>query len=94
MAIKRAHIYISGTVQGVWFRATAQGIAIDGNLTGWVRNLRDGRVEMVAEGQETDLEELVRWCNVGPELAEVTDVAVTWSDPTHEFSAFLSGETI
>lgn len=93
MAIKRAHIYISGSVQGVWFRATAQGVAIDGNLTGWVRNLRDGRVEMVAEGAENGLEELIRWCSVGPPDAEVTDVAVTWSDPTHEFSAFLSGET-
>ena len=93
MAIKRAHIYISGSVQGVWFRATAQGVAIDGNLTGWVRNLRDGRVEMVAEGAESSLEELIRWCSVGPPDAEVTDVAVTWSDPTHEFSAFLSGET-
>lgn len=93
MAIKRAHIYISGSVQGVWFRATAQGVAIDGNLTGWVRNLRDGRVEMVAEGSETKLEELVLWCSVGPPDAEVTDVAVTWSEPTHEFSAFLSGET-
>lgn len=93
MAIKRAHIYISGSVQGVWFRATAQGVAIDGNLTGWVRNLRDGRVEMVAEGAENSLEELIRWCSVGPPDAEVTDVAVTWSDPTHEFSAFLSGET-
>jgi acylphosphatase len=93
MAIKRAHIYISGSVQGVWFRATAQGVAIDGNLTGWVRNLRDGRVEMVAEGAENNLEELIRWCSVGPPDAEVTDVAVTWSDPTHEFSAFLSGET-
>ena len=93
MAIKRAHIYISGSVQGVWFRATAQGVAIDNNLTGWVRNLRDGRVEMVAEGAENNLEELVRWCAVGSDAAEVSDVAVTWSDPTHEFSAFLSGET-
>lgn len=93
MAIKRAHIYISGTVQGVWFRATAQGVAIDGNLTGWVRNLRDGRVEMVAEGDEASLQELVRWCHIGSDAAVVDDVAVTWSDPTHEFSAFLSGET-
>jgi len=93
MAIKRAHIYVSGSVQGVWFRATAQGVAIDGNLTGWVRNLRDGRVELVAEGAEEELEKLVQWCAVGTDAAEVTDVAVTWSDPTHEFGAFLSGET-
>lgn len=93
MAIKRAHIYISGKVQGVWFRATAQGVAIDANLTGWVRNLRDGRVEVVAEGEESGLQELVLWCNTGSDAAEVSDVDVSWTDPTFEFGAFLTGET-
>ena len=93
MAIKRAHIYISGRVQGVWFRATAQGVAIDANLTGWVRNLRDGRVEIVAEGKEPDLQELVTWGDIGSDAAEVDDVEVSWTDPTHEFGAFLTGET-
>jgi acylphosphatase len=93
MAIKRAHIYISGRVQGVWFRATAQGIAIDANLTGWVRNLRDGRVEIVAEGEESNLQELVTWCDIGSDAAEVSGVEVNWTDPTFEFGAFLTGET-
>lgn len=93
MAIKRVHIYISGRVQGVWFRATAQGVAIDYNLTGWVRNLRDGRVELVAEGEEDNLTKLVQWCHEGSDQAEVSDVDATWSDPTFEFGAFLTGET-
>jgi acylphosphatase len=93
MATKRVHIYISGRVQGVWFRATAQGEAIDGNLTGWVRNLRDGRVELVAEGEEEQLQSLVKWCHVGSDAAEVSDVVATWTDPTFEFGAFLSAET-
>ena len=93
MAIKRLHVYVSGKVQGVWFRATAQGYAIDGNLTGWIRNLRDGRVELVAEGEEAALNTLLTWCNEGPPGAEVSGVEATWSDPTFEFGAFLTGET-
>ena len=93
MAIKRVHAYISGKVQGVWFRANVQGYAIDGNLTGWIRNLRDGRVELVAEGEEQALQTLIDFCHKGPDAAEVADVESTWSDPTFEFSAFLTGET-
>ncbi len=93
MAIKRLHIYVSGKVQGVWFRACAQQEAIDANLTGWIRNLRDGRVEIVCEGEETGLLEMAKWCEIGSDAAEVSDVAVEWEDPTFEFTAFLTAET-
>lgn len=93
MAIKRIHIYISGKVQGVWFRACAQQVAIDNNLTGWIRNLRDGRVELVAEGDEVGLKEMEKWCGSGSDQAEVSDVSATWEDPTFEFTAFLTAET-
>lgn len=94
MAIKRIHIYVSGKVQGVWFRACAQQIAIEGNLTGWIRNLKDGRVEIVAEGEEAELAELAQWCKVGSDQAEVSDVAAEWQEPTFEFTAFLTAETV
>ncbi|MFT5164522.1 MAG: acylphosphatase [Alteromonadaceae bacterium] len=93
MAIKRVHIYVSGKVQGVWFRACAQQEAIEANITGWIRNLRDSRVEIVAEGEEAGLVAIADWCKVGSDQAQVSDVAVTWEDPTFEFSAFLTAET-
>ncbi|MFT4927221.1 MAG: acylphosphatase [Phenylobacterium sp.] len=92
-AMKRIHIYISGKVQGVWLRACAQQVAIDSNLTGWIRNLRDSRVEIVAEGDETALIELAEWCKEGSDQASVSDVAFEWEDPTFEFTAFLTAET-
>lgn len=93
MATKRLHIYISGKVQGVWFRACAQQEAIDGNITGWIRNLRDSRVEIVAEGEEAQLLALAQWCKIGSDQAEVSDVTAEWEDPTFEFTAFLTAET-
>jgi acylphosphatase len=94
MAIKRTHIFVSGKVQGVWFRACAQQVAIDSNLTGWIRNLRDGRVELVIEGEEAGLLAMAQWCKVGSDAAEVSDVAVEREDPTFEFTAFLTAETV
>ena len=56
----QAHIFYSGMVQGIGFRYTAQRLAADLKLAGWVRNLSDGRVEILAEGSENDVEELMR----------------------------------
>lgn len=56
---KRIHVYYSGTVQGVGFRFTAEKIAAGLGLSGWVKNLPDGRVEMVCEGQESDLQRVL-----------------------------------
>jgi acylphosphatase len=68
------HCFISGRVQGVWFRASTQEQAVNLGLTGWTRNLSDGRVEVKAFGEKEQLVTLHNWLKVGPELAEVTEV--------------------
>jgi len=85
MAKRRVHLWISGLVQGVGFRFVAERQALRLDLCGWVRNLRDGRVELVAEGEENNLRELVRWCHQGPSGARVTDVEVQWLPWEGEF---------
>lgn len=69
------HCYVSGKVQGVWFRAHTQKQAQQLNLTGWARNLLDGRVEVLACGDKKDVEKLVEWLKQGPELAKVSDLS-------------------
>ncbi len=65
---------ISGKVQGVWFRATTQEKANELGLTGWARNLTDGRVEVLACGELSKINELHEWLKQGPELAKVLEV--------------------
>ncbi len=86
--MKRAHILVEGKVQGVWYRASTCEVARRLRLTGWVRNLPDGRVEIVAEGPEDALRALIDWCWEGPPLARVEDVQVEWGEPTGEFEGF------
>jgi acylphosphatase len=74
--MKRVHVYISGTVQGVAFRAKTRNEAIRNNVSGWARNLPDGRVEAVFEGKPEDVDRVVSWCRVGPSLAVVESVEV------------------
>jgi acylphosphatase len=73
---KRAHVYISGMVQGVFFRAKTRNEALRSNVTGWVRNIADGRVEAVFEGKPENVDRVVGWCRVGPGLAVVERVEV------------------
>ncbi len=84
----RAHVYVSGRVQGVFFRDEIQGAAIRHGVTGWVRNLPDGRVEAVFEGGKDRVEKLVEFCRVGPRGARVTHVEVSQEDYTGEFQDF------
>jgi acylphosphatase len=86
--MKRLHITISGRVQGVAFRASTQGTAAILSLTGWVKNLRDGRVEAVFEGEDSQVEAMRRWCEHGPPLARVSGVDFHEEDYTGEFSDF------
>ncbi|MCS7216104.1 MAG: acylphosphatase [Candidatus Bipolaricaulota bacterium] len=86
--MKRVHLFVSGRVQGVFFRAHTRDLAQRLGLTGFVRNLPDGRVEVVAEGPEEKLQELVAFCHRGPPLAHVTGVEVRWEEPTGEFRGF------
>lgn len=84
----RARILISGTVQGVLFRREITNLSRQLRITGWVRNLPDGRVEALAEGEREQLDQLVRFCQVGPSGARVKNVEVDWSPSTGEFHGF------
>lgn len=70
----RLHIWISGKVQGVWFRESLRARAEAVGVKGWVRNLPDGRVEALLDGAEEAVEDLAAWCRRGPESAIVADV--------------------
>jgi acylphosphatase len=85
---KRLYLTVTGVVQGVFFRAHTRNAAQNFGLVGWVRNLRDGRVEIVAEGATEKLQELIRWCHRGPRLARVDSVDITWDEATGEFDTF------
>lgn len=84
----RAHVFISGRVQGVFFRSTTRNEAKSLGLDGWVKNLRDGRVEAVFEGEKDKIEEILDFCHRGPPAARVSDVEVKWEDYQSEFSGF------
>jgi acylphosphatase len=86
---ERVHLVVSGRVQGVWFRASTRREADRLGLTGWVRNLPDGRVEAVAEGKSELLDDFVRWCGHGPPHARVDGVEETRGAATGEFTTFL-----
>lgn len=86
--MKRLHAFVSGRVQGVFFRSETSDLASNLNLKGWVRNLRDGRVEVVAEGEDDKLEELVKFLHKGPPHAIVADVWITWEKFKNEFQVF------
>jgi acylphosphatase len=84
----RAHVFVSGRVQGVFFRAETADFARGHQVTGWVRNLPDGRVEAVFEGEKMNVEEAVEFCKRGPPGAYVHDLQVIWGDWKGEFRDF------
>jgi len=84
----RAHVYVSGMVQGVFFRSETQDAASRQGVTGWVLNLRDGRVEVVLEGEKDKVAKLIEFCRRGPRGARVTKVEVSWEDYKGEFQDF------
>ena len=88
MAKVKVHVLISGRVQGVYFRESTRAVATELGVTGWVRNLRDGRVEVVGEGEEAAVRRLIAWCREGPPGARVSRVNAEWREPTGEFGAF------
>lgn len=84
----RAHIFVSGWVQGVFFRDQTQKWANSLSVTGWVRNLKDGRVEVMAEGDKEKVEDLIGQLKQGPSLSRVENVEVDWEDYKGEFKDF------
>ncbi len=86
--MKRLHLKIYGLVQGVYFRSTARDKARELGLSGWVKNMPDGTVETVAEGEEKKLHEYKKWCKKVPPSARVETVQEKWEEPTGEFKGF------
>ncbi|MEK7377791.1 MAG: acylphosphatase [Candidatus Binatota bacterium] len=84
----RVRLRIEGRVQGVFFRASAQEEAGRLGLKGWVRNCPDGSVEVVAEGEKKNIDDLVNWCRHGPPGAHVSNVQLQWQEYQSEFRDF------
>jgi len=84
----RAHVYVSGRVQGVFFRYETKSLADELGVKGWVRNLPDGRVEAVFEGEEELVKKMIDFCKKGPPGARVTGINVEWEDYKGEFDGF------
>jgi acylphosphatase len=84
----RAHVWVTGYVQGVFFRHSMARRARAGGITGWVRNLPDGRVEAVLEGEEEAVRGLVDWSGTGPPHATVERIEVDWESVSGDFSDF------
>ena len=80
----RAHVFVSGTVQSVYYRASTRDAAREEGVDGWVKNRDDGRVEAVFEGEESAVEAMVEWCHTGSDAASVERVEVEYSDPEAE----------
>jgi acylphosphatase len=90
----RAHILISGRVQGVFFRMEIRDEASKRNVSGWVRNISGRRVEAIFEGKKENVENLIKFCNIGPPRAKVTKVNVQWEEYKGEFKDFKIRETL
>jgi len=84
----RVHVFVSGRVQGVFFRENCRKKALSQEISGWVMNLKDGRVAAVFEGKKGRVEKMVNWCRRGPIWAKVDSFDVIWEDYKSEFSDF------
>lgn len=84
----RAHVVVSGRVQGVFFRQETRNQAKAWNVTGWVRNLPNGKVEATFEGEKDNVEKLVEFCRHGSSDAHVDKIEVQWSSYKGEFNSF------
>ncbi len=85
---ERAHVYVSGQVQGVFFRDSAREKAEQLGLNGWVKNLPDGKVEALFEGPSDKVREMVRWCEQGPSHAEVENVDTEFEASEGDLTGF------
>lgn len=88
MGKRQARVWISGRVQGVFFRAYTRDQAVRQGLTGWVRNMRDGRVEALFQGDAEALEKMLAWCREGSPLSRVDRVEVRDEPPTSALDNF------
>ena len=86
--MQACHMLVDGKVQGVYYRVSAAKKATSLGLVGWVRNLVDGRVELLAQGDDDAIEELLQWCRKGPVMAKVVNVYHEMANLDHEFCDF------
>jgi len=84
----RAHLLVTGRVQGVFFRAETKKTASRHNVTGWVQNLPDGRVEALLEGERENVESVIEFCKRGPSGAYVQRLDLDWAEWSGEFAEF------
>ena len=88
MSHQRVRLFVTGRVQGVFFRQSLKAKSIQNNIFGWVKNLEDGRVECILEGTEENISILVKWANSGPANAIVENVEVHNEKFDNEFTKF------
>ena len=88
MQLARVHLLIRGRVQGVYYRGFTRDIASHLGIRGWVRNLSDGSVEAVFEGNKEDIEQAIKHCHMGPPGAGVEDIGITWEDYKGDLRGF------
>lgn len=93
--MKQAHIIVSGYVQGVWYRKFVKTNAVNLGLTGWVRNIPEGKVEALIQSTERSdqegqkqIEKLIELCRAGPTFAEVKDIKIDWEEGELAFKVF------
>ena len=84
----RAHILVSGRVQGVFFRDSTRRIAEELGIFGWVKNSNNSKVEAVLEGEKEIIEKLIEWAKRGPIFARVNGIEIKWEDYQGEFKEF------
>lgn len=86
---KNVHITINGKVQGIWFRANTKQKAEQLGITGWVKNIPNGSVEAIFEGEENCIKEMIDWCQHGPPQAKVENIEIKEQSITNGFDEFL-----
>ena len=84
----RAHIFISGKVQGVFFRENTRKKAAEFGLSGFVRNLSNGKVEAIFEGEKEKIEKIIQWIKKEPETAQIENIEIDWQNYQGEFENF------
>ena len=88
MVQKRVHLFVTGRVQGVFFRQATRVTAIKNHVTGWVKNLDDGRVEIMIEGEDKSVDAVTKWCSLGPANSRVDDLKTNQEEFLDEFENF------
>ena len=88
MDIAEAKVTVSGRVQGVWFRTSTKDTALSAGVRGYVRNLPDGRVEAIIQGQKVQVEPVIEFMRTGPPGALVREIEIEWREPERTYESF------